>query len=187
MTDATALVACRVSDGHLFLLGCWEQPDGEAGKDWRVPVLEVLSCIEEAFNRYRVVGMYADPAKWEGHVADWEARWGSGLAVKSTRDHPIEWWMTGGRSNLIVRALEKFHSAVLDKELSHDGSSALTRHVLNARRRKGRSGIQIMKEHPDSARKIDAAVASVLAWQARLDAVAKGLAEEEEPMGGFTF
>jgi hypothetical protein len=187
VTDATALVGCRVSDGHLFLMGCWEQPEGPAGQDWRVPVLEVLATVEEAFTRYRVVGMYADPAKWEGHVADWEARWGASLQVKATRDHPIEWWMTGGRSNLIVRALEKFHSAVLDKELTHDGSSVLARHVLNARRRKGRSGVQIMKEHPDSARKIDAAVASVLAWQARLDAVAKGLAEEEEPMGGFTF
>ncbi|MDX3713384.1 terminase [Streptomyces europaeiscabiei] len=187
VTDATALVGCRVSDGHLFLLGCWEQPEGPSGQDWRVPVLEVLASVEEAFSRFRVVGMYADPAKWEGHIADWEARWGSGLQVKATRDHPIEWWMTGGRSNLIVRALEKFHSAVLDRELSHDGSSTLARHVLNARRRKGRSGIQIMKEHPDSARKIDAAIAGVLAWQARLDAVAKGLAEQEEPMGGFTF
>ncbi|MFJ9740825.1 terminase [Streptomyces sp. NPDC101166] len=187
VTDATALVGCRVSDGHVFLLGCWEQPDGPAGDSWRVPVLEVLATVEEAFNRYRVVGMYADPAKWEGHVADWEARWGASLSVKATRDHPIEWWMTGGRSNLIVRALDKFHSAVVDRELTHDGSSVLTRHVLNARRRKSRSGIQIMKEHPDSARKIDAAIASVLAWQARLDAVAKGLAEEEEPMGGFTF
>jgi hypothetical protein len=187
VTDATALVGCRVSDGHVFLLGCWEQPEGPAGEGWRVPVLEVLATVEEAFSRYNVVGMYADPAKWEGHVADWEAKWGAGLGVKATRDHPIEWWMTGGRSNLIVRALEKFHSAVLDKELSHDGSSTLARHILNARRRKGRSGIQIMKEHPDSARKIDAAVASTLAWQARLDAVAKGLAETEEPMGGFTF
>lgn len=187
VTDATALVGCRVGDGHVFLLGCWEQPEGPAGEGWRVPVLEVLATVEEAFSRYNVVGFYADPAKWEGHVADWEARWGAGLGVKATRDHPIEWWMTGGRSNLIVRALEKFHSAVLDRELSHDGSSTLARHILNSRRRKGRSGIQIMKEHPDSARKIDAAVASVLAWQARLDAVAKGLAETEEPMGGFTF
>jgi hypothetical protein len=187
VTDATALVGCRVADGHVFLLGCWEQPDGPSGDNWRVPVLEVLATVEEAFSRFRVVGMYADPAKWEGHVADWEARWGAGLAVKATRDHPIEWWMTGGRSNLIVRALEKFHSAVLDRELTHDGSSVLTRHVLNARRRRSRSGIQIMKEHPDSPRKIDAAIASVLAWQARIDAVAKGLAEEEEPMGGFTF
>ncbi|MEW2578354.1 terminase [Streptomyces syringium] len=187
VTDATALVGCRVSDGHVFLLGCWEQPDGPAGEGWRVPVLEVLATVEEAFSRYRVVGMYADPAKWEGHIADWEAKWGAGLKVKATRDHPMEWWMTGGRAVLIVRALEKFHSAVIDRELTHDGSSVLARHVLNARRRTSRSGVQIAKEHPDSARKIDAAVASVLAFQARLDAVAKGLAEEEQPMGGFTF
>jgi hypothetical protein len=187
VTDATALVGCRVSDGHLFLLGCWEQPSGKAGEKWRVPVLDVLAAVDEAFNRYNVVGMYADPAKWEGHTAAWEAAYGPRLKVKSSRDHPIEWWMTGGRAVLIVRALDKFHGAVVDKELTHDGSSPLTRHILNARRRTSRSGIQIMKEHPDSANKIDAAVAAVLAWQCRLDAVAKGLAEEEAPMGGYTF
>jgi phage terminase large subunit-like protein len=95
--------------------------------------------------------------------------------------------MTGGRSTLIVRALEKFHTAVVEGELTYDGSSVLTRHALNARRRKTRSGIQIMKEHPDSANKIDAVIAAVLAWQCRLDAIAAGLAVEEEAMGGFTF
>jgi hypothetical protein len=35
--------------------------------------------------------------------------------------------------------------------------------------------VQIGKEHPDSDRKIDAAVAMVLAWQARIDALAKGI------------
>jgi hypothetical protein len=187
VTDATALVGCRVRDGHVFLLGCWEQPDGPAGEGWRVPVLDVLATVEEAMNRYTVVGMYADPAKWESHVADWEAKWGPRLKVQATRQNPIEWWMTGGRAVLIVRALEQFHTAVIERELTHDGSSPLTRHILNARRRTSRSGLQIMKEHPDSPRKIDAALAAVLAWQCRLDAVAKGLAEEEQPMGGFTF
>jgi len=187
VTDATALIGCRVSDGHVFTVRVWEQPDGPAGEDWRVPVVEVLAEVEDAMNRWNVIGMYADPAKWEGHVADWEAKWGAGLKVKATRDHPVEWWMTGGRSLLIVRALEKFHSAVIDRELSHDGSSVLTRHALNARRRNSRSGIQIAKEHPDSARKIDAIVAAVLAYQARLDAVSKGLAEAALPMGGWTF
>src|SRR5205085_598693 len=107
-------------------------------------------------------------AKWESYIASWEAKYGKRLKVKSTRDHPIEWWMTGGRSGLIVRALEQFHSAVIDSEMTHDGSYALTRHVLNARRRTSRSGLQIAKEHPDSPRKIDAAIAAVLAWQARL-------------------
>jgi phage terminase large subunit-like protein len=184
VTDATALVGCRVSDGHLFLLGCWEQPEGPFGEEWQVPTVEVLAAVEDAFKTYRVVGMYADPAKWESHVATWEAKHGRRLKVKSTAQHPIEWWMTGGRSNLIVRALEKFRSSVVDGELTHDGSSVLTRHVLNARRRESRSGIQIAKEHPESPRKIDAAIAAVLAWQCRVDAVAKGLGKTKQARSG---
>ncbi|OPC84236.1 terminase [Embleya scabrispora] len=186
VTDATALVGCRVSDGHLFLLGCWEQPDGALGKNWQVPTTEVLATVDEAFATYRVVGMYADPAKWESHVATWEARYGKRLRVKATVQHPIEWWMVGGRAVQIVRALEKFRSAITDEELTHDGSSALTRHILNCRRRMSRSGLQIAKEHPESANKIDAAVAAVLAWQARVDAVSKGLGKSNRaaPGGG---
>ncbi|MFI7239676.1 terminase [Streptomyces cyaneofuscatus] len=193
VTDATALIGCRLSDGHLFTIGVWEAPRqpviGPDGKpvEWQVPVVEVLAAVAEAFATYDVVGMYADPAKWESHVADWEAAYGPRLKVKSTRNHPVEWWMTGGRSTLIVRALEKFHTALTECELTHDGSSALVRHLLNARRRKTRSGIQIMKSNPDSPDKIDAAVAAVLAWQCRLDAIAAGLAVEPEEMGGFTF
>lgn len=175
VTDATALVGCRVRDGHLFEIQVWEQPTGPAGKDWRVPTAEVDAAVRAGFGKYRVVGFYADPAKWESYVAGWEAALGSRLKVRVTRDHPCEWWFTGGRSALTVRMLEKFHSAVVDGELTHCGSSALTRHVLNARKRKTRAGIQIAKEHPDSLRKIDAAVAAALAWQARLDAVAKGI------------
>lgn len=53
VTDATALVGCRVSDGHLFLLGCWEQPEGPQGRDWEVPTAEVLATVADAFKRYR--------------------------------------------------------------------------------------------------------------------------------------
>lgn len=178
VTDATALIACRVADGHLFepLEHCvWEQPEGPLGNDWRIPEIEVEAAVRSVFARYNVVGFYADPAKWETRVAAWEAEHGKRLRVKASRDHPLEWWMVGGRTTQVVRALEQFYSAVLDGDLTHDGSSALTRHILNARRRVTRSGITIAKDHPDSPRKIDAAVAAVLAWQARLDAVAAGL------------
>lgn len=184
VTDATALVGCRVSDGHLFLLGCWEQPDGPFGQDWQVPTVEVLATVEDAFRDYKVVGMYADPARWESHVAKWEADHGRRLKLKASTQHPIEWWMTGGRSSHIVRALEKFRSSVVDGELTHDGSSVMTRHILNARRRESRSGIQIMKEHPDSSKKIDVAIAAVLAWQARVDAMAKGLGKKKAGKSG---
>lgn len=174
VTDATALIGCRVSDGHLFEIAVWEQPDGVAGRDWWVPTAEVEAAVRSAFQKYKVVGFYADPAaEWRSFIANWEYTYGRRLRVRSTQQHPIEWWMN--KPQAVVRALELFHVAVLSGELTHDGSFALTRHVLNARRRPSRAGLQIAKEHPDSRRKIDAAIAATLAWQARLDALSKGL------------
>lgn len=173
VTDATALIGCRVSDGHLFEIRVWEQPEGPAGEGWEIPTAEVDHEVRQAFETYNVVGMFADPAKWESYIAVWESEYGKKLKVKSSQQHPIEWWMTGNRSYLVVRALEQFQNAVLDREISHEGL-ALTRHVLNARRRIGRSGVSIAKEHPDSPNKIDAAVAAVLAFQCRLQALSKG-------------
>lgn len=178
VTDATALIGCRISDGHTFELGVWEQPEGPEGTKWRVPVAAVETAIDLAFKRYDVVAFFADPAKWETYVARWESKYGARLKVKASREHPIEWWMTGGRSRQIVQALEQFHTAIVDTEggeFSHSGEDALTRHVLNARKRPSRSGMQIGKENPDSPRKIDAAVAGTLAYAARLAAVAKGV------------
>ena len=174
VTDATALIGCRVSDGYLFEIKVWEQPDGPSGEDWSVPVADVDYEVRKAFEMYKVLGMFADPAKWESYIAQWESDFGKNLKVKSSQAHPIEWWMTGNRSYLVVRAIEQFANAVLDKELSHSGGLVLTRHILNARRRVGRSGVSIAKENPDSRNKIDAAVAAVLAYQARLQALSKG-------------
>lgn len=173
--DATALIGCRLSDGHIFEIGVWERPAGPAGDDWQVPKTEVDAAVRQAFSRWTVVGFYADPAMWEGYVAQWEAAYSSKLKVRSTAQHPIEFWMLGGRSTIVVRSLELFHSAIIDREMTHDGSYALTRHALNARRRVGRAGLTIAKEHPSSARTIDAVVAAVLAWRAHHDAVAAGV------------
>jgi hypothetical protein len=175
VTDATALVGCRVSDGHVFEVRVWEQPPGAAGEGWQVPAVEVDLAVRETFKKYTVVGFYADPAKWETYIAGWEAEFGTRLKIKSTREHPIEWWMTGGRASKTVQALDEFNTAVIEGLMTHDGSDALSRHILNARRRSSRSGIQIAKDNPDSARKIDAAVAATLAWNCRVDALAKGL------------
>jgi hypothetical protein len=41
-----------------------------------------------------------------------------------------------------------------------------------------------MKEHPESSRKIDAALAAVLAWQCRVDAMAKGLGRKKTARAG---
>lgn len=178
VTDATALVACRVEDGLIVPIEVWEQPDGPAGDEWRVPTDEVDAAVREAFRDFRVVGFYADPARWESYVAQWEAAFGGRLTAKATRSNPIEWWMTGGRKSLVTQALEQFRDAVLDDELMHSGSRVLTQHVLNARRRGNATGYGLFKENPDSPNKIDAAIAAVLAWAARLDALSAGVQTE---------
>lgn len=181
VTDATALVGCRVSDGHLFEIKVWEQPvKWPKGKDapaWEVDFQEVDFEVRQAFKTYRVMGFYADPAKWESYVNAWEARYRDKLKIKATLKHPIQWWMTGAEARKVHAALESFFDGVVERQMTHNAepTSALHRHMMNARRRFSKSGYGIHKEHPNSANKIDAAVASVLAYQARLDALAKGV------------
>src|SRR5690606_38552898 len=38
-TDATALIGCRVEDGHLFQINVWEEPPNPPA-DWQVPLAE---------------------------------------------------------------------------------------------------------------------------------------------------
>lgn len=173
MADATALVAVTVDTGYMFDLGVWEQPEGPTGRGWTVPTEEVEATLRFAFDHYDVVGFYADPSLWEDHIARWEAQYRDRLKVQVTRDNPIEWKKS--QRTRVVAALEALRVAIATGEMTHNGSAVLTRHFLNARRRPSRAGILIGKEHPDSVRKIDAAYAGMLAWQARLDAVSAGV------------
>lgn len=174
--DATALIGCRVEDGHLFEIGVWEAPDGPGQEKWTPPLPEIEAAVADAFRRYKVVGFYADPSRdWRSHINAWEARFGGKVKVKASANHPFEWWMTGGRSGLNQRAIEDFEGAVRNGDLTHDGSFKLTQHMLNARRRIRHAKLALGKEHDYSPAKVDAAVAAVLAFQARLDAVAKGV------------
>lgn len=180
--DATALIGCRVSDGHLFELGVWETGEVPAEWDsWEPPLPEIEAAIRSAFSRFAVAGFYADPAKdWRSHVNAWEAEYGGKVKVKARRDHPFEWWMTGGRSSLVQSAVEQLEGAIRNKDASLSGEFRLTQHLLNARRRLSHGKLALGKENDYSPNKIDAAVAAVLAWQARLDALAAGVVKTRE-------
>jgi hypothetical protein len=168
--DSTALVMCRVSDGHLTLLAIQEKPEGMVGREWQVDRVAIDAAVAAAFARYNVVGFYADPAHWQDYLDRWSAEFGDRLRVSASATRPLEWWTN--RSRLMVAALERFHDAVTARELTHDGGSVLAQHVGNAQRRPSRAGLTISKENPQSARKIDAAMAAVLAYEARADAIA---------------
>lgn len=175
--DATALVACRVEDGHLWLLGVWECPQDEAAAaEWEVPVGEVDAAVAAAFKTYKVERMYADPPYWQDVVG----RWASEFGEKTV----IEWWTN--RERAMAAALERFHTAAATGQLSHDGGEVLARHVGNAKKKESRSGTQIRKDRPGSPRKIDAAMCAVLAYEARGDVIAAGWsARKRRRFAGF--
>ncbi|WP_341856422.1 hypothetical protein [Brachybacterium sp. GPGPB12] len=177
VSDATALIGCRVSDGHLFVLDVWERP--RSATEWHVPVADVDARVREVFDQYTVVGFYADPNGWTSQISEWEARHGRHLTVKAKRDAPMTYWPKGKDAN-VPRLLEELHDAVVNGDCSLDGSTVLIRHMLNARRRRTRSGYLLYKAYPDSPDKIDAAYAAVMAWKARLDAMSAGASRKKQ-------
>lgn len=181
--DATALVAVRVSDGYAQVLGLWEASDDKnTWESWQPPLPEIEAAVKQAFTDYKVAGFFADPGKdWRSHVNSWEGRYGRKVTVKARRDHPFEWWMTGGRSAMVEKAVEATESAVRLGELKHRGDLGLTRHILNAKRRLNGRHLALGKSSASSPHKIDAAVSLVLAWAARQEAISAGLAAPRKP------
>jgi hypothetical protein len=175
--DSTALVACRIDDGALFLLGVWESPtDADAAAEWEVPVGEVDAVLAQAFKDFDVARMYCDPAYWQDIVGRWANEHGEKIVV--------EWWTN--RERAIVAALERFHTAVITGQLWHDGNETMSRHIANAKRKQTRSGVVIRKERDKSPRKIDIAMTAVLAYEARGDVVASGhVAKKKFKVAGF--
>ena len=171
VTDATVLIAMRVSDGFSWPVGIWEQPDTRAGKDWEPPEYEIEKALDDFMGSHHVVGFYADPSLWESNVAGWEAKYGGRMRV-GAKGHPIAWRTSQLRRT--AEGVELLRNGLLDGSVVHNGDLALTRHVLNARLRSTRAGMVIYKEFKDSPRKIDAAYGLMLANLARIDAIARG-------------
>jgi phage terminase large subunit-like protein len=167
--DSTALVATHVETGYQWVVGSWECPIGRS--DWQVPTDEVDAAVRDMFERYHVWRLYADPPYWQSWVAEWAGEFGA------ERVH--EWWTNRRRS--MRAALEAFDTAIKEGGISHSGDAHLIRHLGNARKHElpqldehGRPLWLIRKERSDSPHKIDLAMAAVLSWAARNDAIASG-------------
>jgi len=177
--DATGLTACRISDGAVFVRGVWERPERIA--EWSVPREDVNGVVEETFTRFDVVGFLADPGAgeddsgqryWDALIDRWSEAHGDTLCVWATPGgadrHAVMWDMrSADRSRLFTEAAERALGDIAEGEFPHDGNPRLRIHVLNARRRPGRYGVSIGKEHRESARKIDLAVCAIGARMVR--------------------
>ena len=169
--DATALVGTEIATGFQFLVGLWERPERK-NEEWEVPAEEVRERVALAFERWEVWRMYCDPPYWESLVAEWAGQYGE--------QRVVEWWTN--RQKAMAYAIRAYQTAISSGELHHEGNKHLTRHVGNAVRRvlrmrddEGLPLWTIYKEDPDSPHKIDAAMAAILSWEARSDAIAAGV------------
>jgi phage terminase large subunit-like protein len=164
--DWTGLVACRVSDGMLFVLGVWNPADEPTGE---IDRQKVDAVVRSAQQRYDVVGFRADVKEFEAYVDQWGEAFRLGLKVNASPGNPVAFDMRGNQKRFAMDC-ERFKDAVLEGTLFHDGHPSLKQHVTNAKMFPTTyDAIAIRKATKESSRKIDLAVCGVLAFGSRQD------------------
>ena len=173
--DSTFLVGCT-ADGHLFMRDAWERPrteDGRPVKEWRVPRLEVDTKVRDTFTSFDVGRMFGDPPKWATELDRWADEYrGEGETVED-RERVLVF--DTNQATKMARAVDRFLTAFREGKLSHDGDPRLTAHIaaahlkpvrVNVDESDGRTLYVLVKG--DDGRKIDGAVAAVLAYEAAM-------------------
>lgn len=171
--DWTALIATDVETGHQWPLGIWN-PAQHGGE---IPGDAVDLAVDKAFSDYAVVRMYADPPYWKDELARWRGRYGDKIVLA---------WETY-RNRPMGAAVRNFDTAIRSGAVSHNGDAVFAsaigncfRRELNERDDRGERLWTVGKERPDSPHKIDPAVAAIISWEARSDAIAAGALNERE-------
>lgn len=158
--DATALVGCCVSDGHVFTLGVWYPP-----KDGEIDPYMIDSEIQRAFELYKPLAFFADVREWESFVkTDWPEKYKEQLMIWAIPGgisaSPIAWDMRT-KAYEFANEVEFTFNEILNEKFTHDGHPELTKHVLNARVKEYKGRATIYKESKASNKKIDAAICMV--------------------------
>lgn len=164
--DHTALCACRISDGAIFLLNVWN-PESYPGN--KIPTTAVDKAVRDAFAHYDVVSFRADVKEFESYIDQWEADFRKRLVVKASAGNLIAYDMRSKGKREFLIECERFRDAVIEGNIKHDANPVLRQHIMNARQRPSDTYdlVGIGKESRMSDRKIDAAVTAVLAFGAR--------------------
>ena len=147
--DSTAIIACRIADKAVFVLGHWERGIGD-DLSWRVPIEEVEARMIEVCKTYEVREIVCDPFRWQRSMEAWAQL---GLPV-------VEFPQTPAR---MVPATAGLYDAVVNGNVKHDGDPRLARHVSNATPYYSRAGLMVKKESKNSLKRIDLLVATIMA------------------------
>lgn len=169
--DHTGLIATEIATGFQQVLGHW---DPARYPDRMIPRTVVDQAVSDAFDRFDVWRLYADPPGWDSEIASWRGKWD---------ERVVEWHTWAERK--MGYAVANYALAIALEQVTHDGNPELIAHVghahrklLNARDAEGERLWAIAKEREGSQLKVDLATAATLSWEARSDAIASGALEE---------
>jgi phage terminase large subunit-like protein len=152
--DASVIVGAVVPRGDepvkVFMVKAWEKDLEHDGPEWRVDIGEVEQTVLDFCQKHNVKEIACDPFRWQRSMEFLENQ---GLPVVAFPQSPQR----------MIKACAGFFDAVAEKRLIHDGDALLARHISNTAIKLTPAGPHIKKENPNSPRKIDAAVAAILA------------------------
>lgn len=155
--DTTVIVGSTVPKSedekpHVFLVKAWEKDELIHDDSWRVNIAEVEEEILNFCKKYpKVREVACDPFRWQ-----------RSMEVLADQGVPIVEYPSTSARRMVV-GCAKFFDYVTEKRMTHDGNPLLARHLSNAVTKTDNIGIRIVKENRASARRIDAAVAAVIA------------------------
>jgi phage terminase large subunit-like protein len=148
--DCTGIVATSVQEvPHVAVVELWEKPPADADPDWRVDILQVEQAIREVCRSWTVLEICCDPFRW---ARTFQVLEDEGLPVVEFPQSPAR----------MTPATQHFYEAVLNQLLTHAADARLARHLANAVLRNDSRGMRIYKEHRNSKRHIDLAVAALM-------------------------
>ena len=169
-SDSTALCVCTIPKDDekpkVKLIRTWEKNFGVDDDSWRVPMEEVKQEIINYTQNYpKVREIACDPYRWASMMQELQEL---GLPIVEYKTNLL---------NLMIPATQKVFDAVMEETLIHDGNPALSRHIDNCVIKTDHRGQRVTKEHANSKKKIDNAIAFIIAY----DRATVGRMEEVVP------
>lgn len=161
-SDATVLRGCT-RDGYGFILGLWVP-----SRETPVPRAEVHETLRLAMATYRVGRMLCDPWGWQTEIEGWQGQY------VDERGETIVLPFDFRQQIRFARATDRWLTAIAEGSHIHDGDPLTAEHVKATHRQK----VHLAEAESDRTmyvlvkgsdkRRIDAAVADVLAYEAAM-------------------
>ena len=134
-------------------------------EEWedRIPRGEVHAAVSEIFETYEVQRMYADPQDWRSEIGEWALKYGEKCVFEWPTNH----------IRRMYAAIRRFEVDLANGRITHDGCPLTALAIAGAIRAAKPGQMYVLAKAADHM-KIDPAMASVLAHEAAMDAVADG-------------